>query len=875
MLERRRPRDEFEIPNMPGGWIDYYTERQFNIEDVIQFQQLAKPSIITCAKQAVGQAKRRCIEFAASALQAPMHLFTMAQNTTGQTVNQIVRRVRQTQAARRRRPALRRRSPRASPRSSPLLMTPVDLDRAATPPFMTSTHLPPTPSPSSHGIVAACMAADIETPPSTPYRVVSSAGQTPENHTPDTFDINKLDPTPSWPEITPAHMPTAAATSMSTPCRVTSRDIASDYISAAVPKPPDTPSPVMYTVALPPKPCKMNLWYAASPSSPDVAQALNSATIATSSSTPAGQPPKAHTTDPDDISWVSPSPSPWLDLSHDVSFVDLNKAPPQTPISPRTAAERQLLRELDEAASVCGEAPSNTEADQGVPVTPQRKPYPSYLEGTDFSSTVPDYTPETSSVQAPTTAVEDADLFFTPHCKKHRTHLEGTDADISSNMAGHNAEPSSIGAPTTTAKPKLLTPQRKPYPSYMEGDASDFSSNVDFSPDIADVTAHLDDIHVDITEFSSYVPFSPEVEDDSGIPNNIESVADATEGADDDSKNVVQTTENVADAIEGANDDSKNVVQTTENVADVTEDIDGFSSYITDFDTPLADYSPDLVIPIWYDQPAQNPFFRNPEVETRRMTRGALRQQAEEERLKEEKTHRNLEKAKISTLTKEWENKVQDAVRTGFAPNFTASDFARVVPPRSSGFTESWLNDESVNGYLKLITNFHNSHHPSTIPKSHAFTSFMFKQIAEKGYRGVERWARRAKIGGADLLETHTIFIPINNGSHWTLMVVYPGARTAHYYDSMGRNRYDNGRRWFDLLKIWLRGELGDQYVERDWSFSDKESPQQNNSSDCGVFAITTAKMLILGAPVLGYGPADIPLQRRRIVAELINGNFL
>lgn len=151
----------------------------------------------------------------------------------------------------------------------------------------------------------------------------------------------------------------------------------------------------------------------------------------------------------------------------------------------------------------------------------------------------------------------------------------------------------------------------------------------------------------------------------------------------------------------------------------------------------------------------------------------------------------------------------------------------------------------------------------------------MLTQIQQRGYAGVERWARRAKIGGTDLLETHTIFIPVNNGSHWTLMVVYPGARTAHYYDSMGRNRPHNGGRWFSLVKIWLRGELGESYNEREWSFFDKESPQQNNSSDCGVFAITTAKMLILGADVMCYGPSDIPMQRKRIVAELINGEFL
>ena len=279
--------------------------------------------------------------------------------------------------------------------------------------------------------------------------------------------------------------------------------------------------------------------------------------------------------------------------------------------------------------------------------------------------------------------------------------------------------------------------------------------------------------------------------------------------------------------------------------------------------------------PLWHSEHGANSYRDDTSCTLRRATRASARlaAQIEEKRARERK--RNLELAKITTLTEEWEGRVQKGLKVGHPPEYKASDFARVVSHLQGGGHDDWLNDETVNGYLKLATKFHNRDHPSTVPKSHAFPSFMLNKIAESGWEGVSRWAKRAKVGGKDLLQVDTIFFPVNSGNHWTLMVVYPRARIAHHYDSMERHRLHSGKRWFDLVKLWLRGELATSYDESEWSFSDKHSPQQDNGSDCGVFAVTTAKMLVLGADVMGYGPADIRTQRKRIVAELIHGDFL
>ena len=56
------------------------------------------------------------------------------------------------------------------------------------------------------------------------------------------------------------------------------------------------------------------------------------------------------------------------------------------------------------------------------------------------------------------------------------------------------------------------------------------------------------------------------------------------------------------------------------------------------------------------------------------------------------------------------------------------------------------------------------------------------------------------------------------------------------------------------------------------------ESPQQMNSDDCGVFTITTARQVMLGkmdSQKDRYTADLIPIQRKRVVAELIDGGLL
>ena len=252
------------------------------------------------------------------------------------------------------------------------------------------------------------------------------------------------------------------------------------------------------------------------------------------------------------------------------------------------------------------------------------------------------------------------------------------------------------------------------------------------------------------------------------------------------------------------------------------------------------------------------------EQQSRYTTRSIAKQKAE--------AAKQLNGYHIEPLSKEWEAKVEQALQHGHG-SYTTHDLVKVVPPMGSKTTSQWLNDETINGYLKLVTDLGNKGQAAgATPKYHAFTSFFMTTLLDKGYEGVKRWSKRAKIDGQKLYEVQDVFIPVNRSFHWTMLVVSPKRKTINYYDSLG----GNGRHYVSAALHWLRGELGVTFSAGDWVVeSAAASPQQNNSSDCGVFAVTTAKQLMLGRSPMGYGAHHIPLQRRRIVAELVAGRLL
>ncbi len=271
----------------------------------------------------------------------------------------------------------------------------------------------------------------------------------------------------------------------------------------------------------------------------------------------------------------------------------------------------------------------------------------------------------------------------------------------------------------------------------------------------------------------------------------------------------------------------------------------------------------------------------------------AEREAAEEaRRLAEEEAERKLRFQRIiptekviAPLNAHWEARVAETMALAYGQTELAKmsdgiilgrkDFGTLLPKVGTDRAGGWLNDEIVNGYIQTVVDAglkktQSGKEFKTTPKYYAYNTFFYKTLKDRGTQPVLRWSRKAKIGGKAMLDLERLFIPIHESSHWTLLVISPTNRTIEYFDSLN----GSPRRFIEHAKIYLKAELGSAYHDEEWQVLDSPSPQQSNGLDCGVFAATTAKMIMMGVDPMAYGPEDIPLQRRRMVAELLNLGF-
>ena len=274
--------------------------------------------------------------------------------------------------------------------------------------------------------------------------------------------------------------------------------------------------------------------------------------------------------------------------------------------------------------------------------------------------------------------------------------------------------------------------------------------------------------------------------------------------------------------------------------------------------------------------------------EAARLKREAeVRRKAEERRRKEEEERakssglRAPSRKVISSLSDSWHARVISAMRCD--PNKDVAKSPEGTPLRSKDFLtvvpkSEWLNDEIVNGFLLHLANHINGKagitNPKTqTPKCHAFTSFFWKPLSTKGAAGTERWMKRVGVRPDNFLSIDTILIPICEHSHWTLVVVRPTRGVVAHMDSLG-NRGSGRREVTDTVMRWVRDLLKDKYVASAWRVQHYNSPRQTNGWDCGVHTVTNAMFMSLGLDPSFYGSKEMPLQRDRIAAMLINGGF-
>ncbi len=137
-----------------------------------------------------------------------------------------------------------------------------------------------------------------------------------------------------------------------------------------------------------------------------------------------------------------------------------------------------------------------------------------------------------------------------------------------------------------------------------------------------------------------------------------------------------------------------------------------------------------------------------------------------------------------------------------------------------------------------------------------------------------------------DVLTHDWAFFPVLHANHWSLLVVHVPSRTIEYADSLRRS----GAEHMQYLERFLCEEEMRYRQERPWVAATTSPPapwilvdrrdsvpQQDNSSDCGVFMCETARLWMIHAARSDVSPSrfdlfprDIPRVRRRMQLDLI-----
>lgn len=177
-----------------------------------------------------------------------------------------------------------------------------------------------------------------------------------------------------------------------------------------------------------------------------------------------------------------------------------------------------------------------------------------------------------------------------------------------------------------------------------------------------------------------------------------------------------------------------------------------------------------------------------------------------------------------------------------------------------------WLNDNVIDFYLQLVKKFINT---TTDSQIHVFSTFFYTTLREKGYAGVKKWAKRAKV---DVSKQDLIIIPINlNQTHWALSIIDNNSQKIQYFDSLAG---DGTSILYDLQNYMISETGNSSRYEMYDIVGLSDCPNQQNGFDCGVFTCTAAAYIARGKD-LEYSQVDMPNLRRRMCWEILHAELL
>jgi len=181
-----------------------------------------------------------------------------------------------------------------------------------------------------------------------------------------------------------------------------------------------------------------------------------------------------------------------------------------------------------------------------------------------------------------------------------------------------------------------------------------------------------------------------------------------------------------------------------------------------------------------------------------------------------------------------------------------------------------WLNDEVINFYMKLLHE-REIKFPKETLRCHYYNTFFYKILKDRGYKGVRRWSKKAKI---DIFELDKVVVPVHLGSHWCLSVINFKEKKFEYYDSLG----SPNPKCLEKLRGYVTSEYekykGGEYDLSDWTDDMPDKiPHQHNGYDCGVFLCRFAECVGRGAR-FDFSQKDMAYFRHRMIMDIKTGEI-
>ncbi|KAG0494945.1 hypothetical protein HPP92_005939 [Vanilla planifolia] len=195
---------------------------------------------------------------------------------------------------------------------------------------------------------------------------------------------------------------------------------------------------------------------------------------------------------------------------------------------------------------------------------------------------------------------------------------------------------------------------------------------------------------------------------------------------------------------------------------------------------------------------------------------------------------------------------------------------------------DTFINDTIIDFYIKYLQDKIQSNDKN---RFHFFNSFFFRKLADldkdpgsisegrAAFQRVRKWTRKV-----DIFEKDYIFIPVNFNLHWSLLVIcHPGEIPTFKDDALTKStkvpcilHMDSIKGSHSGLKNLIQSYLLEEWKERHTVLEDNisskflnlrfvplELPQQENSSDCGLFLLHYVELFLEGAPIC-FNPSQI-----------------